>query len=252
MNRSLLNVKFFLFVSLMLSAVIFSSQQGIQAQTAAVELDWITQVVYPPTEDRGAPSRTTGSGTRGECSASMANSETDKLTALTPLNNISTTLDPHPTLYFYVPAVQHVQAELTLYNWTKRDRTPVYQTQLSLNSTQGIVKVTLPDTVKLQPNLTYAWNFSIYCDSNPTETAQYVDGWLERVILPHNKQAKLQQLQQQPLAVAQLYAEAGVWNETLEILSQMRLTYPQVWREFLASVELNHLEEYPVINSDDN
>ena len=235
----------------MVLAVILGSQYRTEAQTP-VELNLIAEVTYPPTEDRGAPSRTTGSGTRGECGGSIAHSETEKLTALTPLNNISTTVNPHPTLYFYVPAVEQGTAELTIYNWTKRDRTPVYQTQLTLDQTSGIIKVTVPDTVELKPNLTYAWNLSIYCDSNPAQTAQYVDGWLERVNLPHDKQAQLQQLQQQPLAVAKLYAEAGVWNETLEILSQMRSTYPQIWKEFLASVGLNHLEEYPMINSAEN
>lgn len=244
MNR----LQLFRFFLLVFSAVIFGSQHTTLAQTP-IQLDLIAQVVYPPTEDRGAPSRTTGSGSRSDCGEAVAHSENTKLTALTPLNNVSTTVDPHPTLYFYVPASQPTQAELTLYNWTNRDRTPVYQTQLTLEQTPGIVKVTIPDTVELKSDQIYAWNLSIYCGSNTAQIDQYVDGWIERVSLPNQKQTQLQQLQQQPLAIAQLYAEAGIWNETLEILSQIRSTYPQIWKEFLTSVGLNHLEEYPVVNA---
>jgi hypothetical protein len=232
----------------MLSVVIFGSQHTTLAQMP-VELDAIAQVVYPPTEDRGAPSRTTGSGSRGDCGESVASLESSKLTALTPLNNISTTVNPHPTLYFYVPATEQIPAELTIYNLTQKERAPVYQTRFTLPQTSGIVKVAVPKTVELKSDQTYIWNFTIYCDSNFTQAAQYVNGWLERVTLPSQKQAQLQRLQQQPLAIAQLYAEAGIWNETLEILSQIRSTYPQIWKEFLASVGLNHLQEYPLINA---
>lgn len=247
MSKRLPSVKSLLFLLWIFSALFLARQQPTSAQSS-IQLEPIARVVYPPTEDRGAPSRTTGSGTRDEC-AVVGNSEAEQLTALTPLNNISTTINPHPTLYFYIPTTQSIPAELTVYNWTDRDRTPVYQTQFISESTPSIVKVTLPQTVELQANQTYAWNLSIYCDSDLTKVAQYVDGWLERVSLPTHKQAKLQQLQQQPLEVAQLYAEAGIWHETLDVLSQLRSTYPQVWREFLSSVGLTHLEQYPMIES---
>ncbi len=238
-------IRFSVLVLFLLSAVVLGSQHSTKAQTP-LELEAVAQVVYPPTEDRGAPSRTKGSGSRDGCGEYVASSETAKLTALTPVNNITTTVDPHPTLYFYVPSVQQAQAELTIYDWTNRVRTPVYQTQLSLKQTPGIVKVTIPETVELKSDQIYAWNFSIYCGSNSAQIDQYVDGWLERVTLSAQQQTQLQHLQQQPLAIAQLYAEAGVWSNALDILAQMRSANPEMWRGFLASVGLNHLEEYPV------
>ena len=248
MSKRLPSVKSLLFLLWIFSALFLARQQPTSAQSS-IQLEPIARVVYPPTEDRGAPSRTTGSGTRDEC-AVVGNSEAEQLTALTPLNNISTTVNSHPTLYFYIPTTQSIPAELTVYNWTDRDRTPVYQTQFTLDSTPAIVKVTIPKTLELQT--TYAWNLSIYCDSGMTKVTQYVDGWLERVSLPTDKQAQLQQLQQQPLETAQFYAEAGIWQETVEVLSQIRSTYPQVWREFLSSVGLTHLEQYPMIESNQN
>jgi hypothetical protein len=249
MSKSLSSIRFFLFLLWMFSALFLAKQQPTAAQTL-IKLEPIAKIVYPPTEDRGAPSRTTGSGSRDECAA-VGDSENQKLTALTPINNISTTIDPNPTLYFYIPITESTPAELTVYNWSHRDRTPVYQTQLTLDSTPGIVKITLPQTVELQQNQTYAWNLSIYCNSNSTVVSQYVDGWLERVNLSTDKQAELQQLQK-PLAVAQLYAEAGIWHETLDVLTQLRSSYPQVWKEFLSSVGLKHLEQYPLIESNSN
>ncbi|MGB3402829.1 MAG: DUF928 domain-containing protein [Microcoleaceae cyanobacterium] len=230
----------------MFSAIFVARQQPTAAQIP-IKSEPVAKIVYPPTEDRGAPSRTTGSGSRDQCAAA-SDSKDKKLTALTPLNNISTTVNPNPTLYFYIPITESTPAELTIYNWTNRDRTPVYQTQLTLDSTPGIVKITLPETVALEANQTYAWNLSLYCDSNSTVVSQYVDGWLERVSLPTDTQAELQQLKK-PLAVAQFYAEAGIWHETLDVLTQLRSTHPQVWKEFLSSVGLKHLEQYPLIES---
>ena len=114
MSKRLPFVKPFLFLLWIFSAIFWGRQQPTSAHIP-ITIKPITQVVYPPTEDRGAPSRTTGSGTRDQCSL-VGNSAEEKLTALTPLNNVSTTANPHPTLYFYVPTTQSTSAELTLYN----------------------------------------------------------------------------------------------------------------------------------------
>ncbi len=236
MVRSKYSIWFWFLVSaLLLSGMVLGSSPITSAQ-----------VVYPPTEDRGAPERTSGSGSRG-CGDYIVSDDHNELAALMPANNISTTVDPQTSLYFYVPPTQGSQAELTLYDWTNKNRTPVYQTQLSVKQTSGIVKLTLPKTVELKSDNIYVWNFSIYCSSNPNEAYQYADGWLQRVTLTAQQQAQLEQ-RQQPLEQAQLYAEAGIWANALEIVAQLRSSHPQVWQRFLDSVALSHLAQYPMID----
>ena len=81
-----------------------SSRKGIQVS-----------IKFPPTEDRGAPARTVGAGSRGSTACTNTNTATDNignaLTAITPENNIETTVAPNPTVYVYVPQVIERTAE---------------------------------------------------------------------------------------------------------------------------------------------
>ena len=233
--------------ALLVSSALFTPLSITRAQTAFPS-EYGIQIIYPPTEDRGAPERTKGSGSRG-CGDYIASDHPTKLAALMPMNNISTTIDAQPSIYLYVPVTKRSQAEFTLYDWTSQNRTPIYQAQLSLTETAGIVKLTLPKQVQLQSDYTYAWNFSIYCSNNPQEAYQYVDGWLQPMSLSTEQLTKREQLRQQPLALAQFYAQAGIWADVLDILSHIRYANPQLWQGFLDSVELGHLAQYSVVNA---
>ncbi|NJK36965.1 MAG: DUF928 domain-containing protein [Oscillatoriales cyanobacterium SM2_3_0] len=204
-------------------------------------------LTFPPTEDRGAPSRTRGSGSRGPCGDGSDSALSDiALTALMPANNIGTTISSHPAVYVYVPKTSGKSAEFTLYNWTTRERAAVYEAQVPVANLSGIVKIPLPETVNLEPENTYVWVFSIVCNAQDRSQDQYVSGWIERVSLKSDQQATIEDTQQ-PSEKAALYASAGIWHETLEILEQLRSTDPQIWRTFLDSVGLGEISEQQVI-----
>jgi len=221
-----------------------SSRKGIQVS-----------IKFPPTEDRGAPARTVGVGSRGSNACTNTNPKTDNsgnaLTAIIPENNIETTVAPNPTVYVYVPQTIERTAEFSLVE--RESEQPVYQKTFSLANHAGIVKIDLPKTVSLLPGNTYQWEFVIVCDQENREEDESVDGWIERTSLTSEQANKLKKVKLDLLKQAQLYAEFGVWNESVNILTRLRDIRPQAnteWKELLKSVNLDdNIVDAPILNS---
>ncbi|MEM1169219.1 MAG: DUF928 domain-containing protein [Cyanobacteria bacterium P01_H01_bin.35] len=203
---------------------------------------------FPESDSRGAPSRTRGAGSRGPCNPIIEKKLGVNLTAVMPENNIGTTVSPNPNVYLYVPKSSKQKAEFALYDWTNRVREPIYITNISLPQSPGIVKISLPKTVELQPNNTYVWHFGIICDPDQRGLDYYINGWLKRTSLTPKTEAKLKQLEEKPLEQAQLYAESSVWSETITTLEKSRGVYPNAWKELLQSVGLEKIADSQIFD----
>lgn len=228
------------FLGLSLVSLLVSAPPVNHPQTAKTKVESSPQlqaVTFPPTASRGAPKRTRGAGSRGPCNP-IIKQELSKLTAVAPENNIATTASPNPNVYLYVPKSSKRKAVFVLYDWTNRVREPIYKIGLSLPDSAGIVKVSLPKTVELEPNNTYVWHFAIVCDPEERALDYYTEGWLRRTTLKPETEAKLKELQEKPLEQAKLYAESSVWSETITTLEKSRVAYPNAWKELLKSVGL--------------
>ena len=200
-------------------------------------------VVFPPGKDRGAPARSIGTGSRGPvCDDELVR---PPLTALMPKNNVGTTVAPNPTVYLYVPATTEKQAEFVLVDLTNRKF--LYETTFQLSGTPGIIKLTLPKTVELKPGSHYQWHFGIICDPQDQSKNRVLQGFLERKTLSREQERQLEEADE-PLEQAKVYAEAGVWGETLTIIAQLRESNPQVWKDFLDSVDLEEIAPNPIFD----
>ncbi|MDY7015554.1 MAG: DUF928 domain-containing protein [Cyanobacteriota bacterium] len=201
-------------------------------------------LTFPTGDGRGAPGRTLGIGSRRE--GCIDPSSAISLTALTPTNNIVKTVAGNPSIYVYVPAVKGKEAIFRVIDKEAEDI--LYQTTVSLDSLPGIFKLSLPETVQLRSNVTYEWGFFIQCDPNNPLADEGIEGWLERAELTPEQEREIQQAAENPLEQAQLYAEAGVWNETLAIAVRVRNSHPTAWAELLESVGLApEIAESPMI-----
>lgn len=209
----------------------FSSARAQSFPTARASLQ------FPRGSDRGAPIRTTGPASRRESCSAQHQQQAIPLTALTPANNIVTTIAANLSIYIYVPQLTDKQALFNVID--KQTEEVVYITTVSLESSPGILKLNLPETVELQPNITYEWRFFVHCDPNDPMADQFVRGWIERTALTVEKEAEVQQFDRSPLQQAQLYARAEVWNETLDLVARSRYSNPEAWIELLESVGLS-------------
>lgn len=206
---------------------------------AQLSPSWEVSLTFPKTQDRGAPKRTTGGSARNE---SCIAEEPLKLTAFTPKNNVLTTVSSNPNLLVYVPPTTAQTAEILLLDHETEEE--IYITNIILPATQGIMQVSLPETVNLEVGKLYRWGLSVICDEEQMGGSEYVSGLIERTELTPEVESQLAQATSS-LEKATIYAEAGIWNEAVMLLAPLRQFHPQEWQEVLQSVELQPMANEP-------
>ncbi|UBF23759.1 DUF928 domain-containing protein [Kovacikia minuta CCNUW1] len=198
--------------------------------------------------NRGAPSSTTGGATRGGvCSAGNK-----ALLPLVPQQQVGLTFSDRPSFFLYMPPSPNQTAEFLLLG--NDDTEVVYQTTFSLPTKAGIVRFDLPtDAPALQVGKQYHWYVTLICDTakgpsgNPS-----VEGWVERTE-PSSQLAKAIKAAK-PANRPALYAEAGVWHETVTTLADLRRRDPNNpkllgdWKELMKSVGLDSVAAEPLFD----
>jgi len=227
----------------------------------------LLSLTFPPTQNVGAPARTIGGGQRGTCfpesdnegKITVPNIKGEiRLTPLTPSNNLVTTISANPSLFLYVPKTEAKSAEFKLaeiievkpgqnQESIRIQYQEVYRTFYALDGTPGVVKLNLPPTVSLEIGKKYHWSLRMVCnlDKLPDKSQdQIAEGWIQRTELTLGQKTQLAAAKE-PLKQAEIYAQAKIWQESLNILAQLRAQRPndsrvnQEWQELLNSVELD-------------
>jgi hypothetical protein len=124
-----------------------------------------------------------------------------------------------------------------------------------------VVKLSLPSTVALETNKKYDWTFALKCNPNPNHESEdemvqapdvMVKGSLKRTVLTSVQKTQLATAKQ-PLKQAEVYAKAGIWQEAISILAQLRHDHPSdrnvdvAWKDLLESVELENIANKPLV-----
>jgi hypothetical protein len=164
---------------------------------------------------------------------------------------VVTTVSAQPTLFWYVPQSPAKSAEFAVYN---QQRQIVYQTTLALEGIPGVVKLSLPKTVTLETGKEYSWQLTL--NSDPSDESMMdvptVSGKIKRTVLTSAQNSQLATAKQ-PLKQAEVYAKAGVWQETINILAQLHHDRPgdrdvnAAWKDLLESVELQKFADKPLV-----
>ncbi|MFP5271523.1 DUF928 domain-containing protein [Coleofasciculus sp.] len=175
------------------------------------------------------------------------------LMALIPQSTFGTTIAEYPTLYFYIPdvSVKNVKAEFSFYDQTLK--TIIYEKEISLQASDSIIAVDLandPDLPPLEVGKPYFWYFSIIFDQYDRSDSTYVAGWIQRVTpnSPINQELD----RAAPKAKPAIYANHGIWYETLESLVQLRCAEPENstvasnWQYLLQQVGLSDIARKPL------
>ncbi|MDW8200266.1 MAG: DUF928 domain-containing protein [Cyanobacteriota bacterium SKYGB_h_bin112] len=181
----------------------------------------------PPS--RGLPGRREGAGTRDVCVYQDAqgrknpNGSALSVLALTPPTNEGYTLSEHPSFFFYLP---RNNARLVQFALTDEDDKEVFKTSYEVAGEAGIINIRMPNNSAVKPlkaGKLYKWKFDLICDpSDPTATIRRY-GWIER---KDDAALRAKIARATPDQRPQLYAEAGIWFDTLESLYQLRRERP--------------------------
>lgn len=221
------------------SLATWAQNTGLTSQQVAV--NWT-----PP--NRGAPTQTEGAGTRdgGTCfeGETMPN---PPLTALMPINSLALTVAERPTFFVYIPPTSAPTAEFVLKDENEED---VYKTTLTLPGKSGIMMVSLPNTVKpLETGKTYRWYFDLVCNSGKRIFLDRL--MVERIIPSAALQSAL--LKTPGRDRPAVYAQNGLWYDTLSTLAQMYRSSPNdavsaSWKQLLESAGLKEIADKPLVD----
>lgn len=212
----------------------------------------------PPPADIGEPGRRSEAGSRRVCEemdGQRSMSEKKLLTALVPvypdyqpLNSElvwGATTAEHPTFWFYVPYQPPFSGTFTLRD---KDGKLVYQTDVTLPKTPGVVSLPLPSTASpLKVGEQYHWYFKVYCKPQQQQPPVFVEGWIQRNSLNPALESQLEKAT--PRDRVALYATNGFWYEALTVASQLRRTDPKAldWAALLQSVGLDNIAKEPIV-----
>lgn len=263
-TNSLLNLTVFsLGLSLELAIAASAGAQstepfGNSAQNSNPHQTWMVSRFNPP--DRGAPGAAVGGATRrpGEsCDAQLAK----QLTPLVPKDNTDSyfglTVADHPTFFWHSQGNPEKPVTFFLYEYEvhgqRQSSQPMYEVDLNLPNAPGIVSLTLPPDQVLEEGKRYVWYLEMRCSESDDDVGLIVGG-IDRVDPSSNLDYKLS-FARTPSAQSKIYAESGIWFDSLDTLARARLSQdtPELaanWEALLEddNVQLGNFVSEPFID----
>jgi hypothetical protein len=197
----------------------------------------------PP--NRGAPRTTAGGATRsGSCITEKA-----ALTALVPKSKLALTTEARPTFFLYLPKTNAQSAEFTLKDVDEND---IYRTTIPLTGQSGAVSFQLPaDAPALEVGKDYQWFFNVVCQPSDRLRDDFVTAWIQRVEPDQTLLSALNSAA--PRQRPNIYAQAGIWQDTLAALTTLRRNRPsdptltEEWNSLLRSVGIEQVPGGPPV-----
>jgi hypothetical protein len=162
---------------------------------------------------------------------------------------VDTTVSDHPTFFVYVPQLKSTTAQFTLEDETGTQE--LYSTNFALSGEPGIIGIRIPDTIPpLEVGQNYHWIISVAEDPTQPDNSLFTEGWVKRVA-PDAALVGVDRLS--PRDRVNHYAEAGIWQETLSTLAELRYQHPTDqslaadWENLMKSANLPQFVTTPII-----
>lgn len=162
----------------------------------------------------------------------------------------------HPTFLFYVP-YPHASAQTAEFVLQDAEDNDVYRTTINLPQTPSIVSLSLNSmSAPLKVGKMYHWYFKVRCSRQSMSGPVFVEGWVQRVELKPNVAHQISVAT--PYQKIALYAENGIWYDTIADLAAMRSQNFQDralqadWQQLLQSVGLANVQSELVVAASDS
>lgn len=248
-----------------------SSQKGSQSVNSNGEVLVARRFRFKVPNVRASGNRTAGAS-RGACPDHFAS----PVALLPPEQGIGLTVNPNPTFFFNISQPSTASAEFIVQEIQEKKgettapkdetTTPkseiiiireVYATTVDLPKTSGVISISLPQgedsSQSLEVGKRYQWSFSLICDAQDRRQDIALEGEIERV----EPSAELTSTLQKAAAKDRpsVYAEAGLWYNTVESLAQLRQQHPNDselatdWAMLLQSVGLDAIAQSPLVGA---
>jgi hypothetical protein len=207
---------------------------------------------FSPPRGRGISVNRQGGATRGEKCIQPPEAA---VTALVPDSGVGATVTAYPTVFWYIPKSSASEVELVLRDAREPDK-DIYSTRYTLAKSAdgsvvgspGIMSLPLPAFTNLSPlemGHDYYWQLALICSPDPLDRSNDIiaGGGIVRVKPDPTLAQRIQQATPQDRVA--LYANAGLWYETVATLAELRRDRPndndlaQAWNKLLNSVGLD-------------
>jgi hypothetical protein len=163
--------------------------------------------------DVGAPQARVRGASRGSDFAKIPS-----IDALVP-EQMGYTLDPQPTLYWFLSDSTDRRVEFTLDAQGSESPDPQFETTLSPPHDAGINRIDLASHgIELKPGVTYMWYVTLLPDPESRSDARVSGGAIQLMTAPPELREALDasDAEEHPL----ILAAAGIWYDALSVLSE--------------------------------
>ncbi len=173
--------------------------------------------------------RTDGTGSRG-C---YQKNQPVLLSLLVPERHVGQTVSARPSFFWYLENAKFAKFALVETGVPK----PLLEKTLQA-SRAGIMRVELPkDAPELAVGKEYRWSVTVLCNPNrPSDVVSYTQSFIERVAATSELTRQLGSAKSD-LERARIYAQSGLWYDTLSVLSAASEKDPIARSEMLSLLE---------------
>lgn len=233
--------------TLILSTVVLGTTVGhsLAQPTDQLNQEVLTLQFNPP--DEGLPDNTTGGASRNPdlCRRQYTATKASNLTLLAPNSFIGLTVAEHPSFYIYANQTLSRQLFISLED---EQGEPLYQGIQTLSTNTGLISVDLPvETPILETGHTYLLSVVPICGESLRPDDPILTGYVQRVLPPQTSETDTSI---SSFGQARLYAESGIWYDTLALLGQDLSNEPNnevlinAWESLLTSGGLTEIPPY--------
>jgi hypothetical protein len=185
------------------------SPKGLESQDQKSVTPVSMPVYQPPL--RGAPGGRVGGGTRG------IGDELITLFLLAP-NHVGLTAQEQPTLYWYLSKPTNLPIEVTIIE--DQAIYPLLEKRISVPIQPGINRIRLSDYgISLLLGEQYRWFIAAIPAADRRSKDIIAGGFIERIEVSEALRMKL--FQADKLNIPHLYAELGIWYDTIMAISEL-------------------------------
>jgi hypothetical protein len=182
-------------------------------------------------------------------------------TALLPASGVGETIADKPTVFWYMPQMSLEDTQFPGVDFVLKDASkqevlsiqyPLVKSAEGIVGSPGIMSLTVANPQPLEFGQEYHWDLNIKCNVKDIDRSQdeYTEGRFKRVKPDPTLEQRL--LQATPSERVAIYAQAGLWYETVDSLLQLRRKYPndkdlaEAWKTLLTTVGLGEISSEPI------
>ncbi|MGF1488057.1 MAG: DUF928 domain-containing protein [Prochloraceae cyanobacterium] len=168
---------------------------------------------------------------------------------LSPTDSPTATKEGHPTFQVYFSEASEYKVIATLEENLGRTSKVFWKKEFIVDRA-GLITISYPSTEKpLEPGLEYRFSIVMVLDPENRNRDAAAQVWFERLNLPPEIQQQINMANNDPIAVAAILAEHGIWYDAIDLLLASNSS-TKLLSDLLSQVGLTEIAQKVTISED--